>query len=69
MNKERVKHAREANIIDRIEIENTGKSFITLKDHKKNLSNRTTSRLLNATKKSDCQNKQKHITKYKHNFV
>ena len=50
MNEEKVKHAREANIIDRIEIDDTGKSFITLKYHKKNLSNRTTSRLLNATK-------------------
>ena len=36
MNKEGVKHAREANIIDRFEIKGTGNSFITLKDHKKN---------------------------------
>ena len=36
MNKEGVKHAREANIIDRLEIKGTGNSFIILKDHKKN---------------------------------
>ena len=36
MNKEGVKHAREANIIDRLEIKGTGNSFIILKDHEKN---------------------------------
>ena len=36
INKEGTKHARETNIIDRIEINGTGNSFTTLKDHKEN---------------------------------
>ena len=34
--KEGIKHTREVNIIDRIEINGRGNSFITLKDHKEN---------------------------------
>lgn len=37
INKEGNKHAREANIIGRIEISGTGNSFITLKSNKKKL--------------------------------
>ena len=44
--KERVKHAKEASIINRIEINGTGNSFITLKDHQDNFLNRPTTRLL-----------------------
>ena len=33
INKEGIKHAKEAGIIDRIEINSTGDTFITLKDH------------------------------------
>ena len=36
INKEGNKHVRETNIIDRIEINGTGNSFTTLKDHKEN---------------------------------
>ena len=50
INNERVKHARETNIIDRIKINGTGNSFITLKDHKENFLNRPTTRLLNSAK-------------------
>ena len=50
INNERVKHARETNIIDRIKINGTGNSFITLKDHKENFLNRPTTRLLNPAK-------------------
>ena len=50
INKEGIKHAREANVIDRIEINSTGSSFITLKDHKENFLNRPTTRSLNLTK-------------------
>ena len=39
INKEGIKHAREANIIDRIEINGTFNSFIILKDHKENFLN------------------------------
>ena len=46
INKEGIKHAKEASIIDRIEINGTGNSFITLKDHKENFLNRPTTRLL-----------------------
>ena len=44
INKEGIKHAREANVIDRIEINGTGNSFITLKDHKENFLNRPTTK-------------------------
>ena len=50
INKEGIKHAREANVIDRIEINSTGSSFITLKDHKENFLNRPTIKLLNPAK-------------------
>ena len=36
INKEGNKHVRETNITDRIEINGTGNSFTTLKDHKEN---------------------------------
>ena len=47
ISKEEIKHAREVNVIDRIEISGTGNSFITLKDHKENFLNRPATRLLN----------------------
>ena len=50
INKEGIKHAKEVNVIDRIEINGTGSSFITLKDHKENFLNRPTTRLLNPAK-------------------
>ena len=50
INKEGIKHAREANFIDRIEINSTGSSFIKLKDHKENFLNRPTIKLLNPAK-------------------
>ena len=49
-NKEGIKHAKEVSITDRIEINGTGDSFITLKDHKENFVNRPTTRLLNPAK-------------------
>ena len=45
INKEEIKHAREANIIDIIEINGTANSFTTLKDHKENFLNQPTTRL------------------------
>ena len=47
INKEGIKHAREVNVIDRIQINGTGSSFITLKDPKENFLNRLTTSLLN----------------------
>ena len=37
INKEVIKFAKRANILDKIEINGTGNYFITLKDHKENL--------------------------------
>ena len=48
INKEVIKHTREANIIDKIEISGRGNSFITLKGHKKYSLNRPITRLLNS---------------------
>ena len=50
INKEGIKHAKESSIIDRIEVNDTGNSFITLKDHKENFLNRRTTKLLNPAK-------------------
>ena len=50
INKEGIKHAKEVSIIDRIEINGTTNSFITLKDHKENSLNRPSTRLLNPAK-------------------
>ena len=50
INKERIKHVREAKVIDRIEINGAGNSLITIKDHQKNFLNRPTTRLLNPAK-------------------
>ena len=48
--KEGIKHGREANVFDRIEISGAGSSFIILKGHKENFLNRPTTRLLNPAK-------------------
>ena len=51
INKEGIKHAKKASIIDRIEFNSTDNSFITLKkDHKENFLNQPTTRLLNPAK-------------------
>ena len=59
INKEGIKHATEANVTDRIKINDTSSSFITLKDHKENVLNRPTTRLLNPAK-----NKISRISKH-----
>ena len=46
LNKEGVEHAREAKIIDRIKINDTGNSLLTLKNHTENFLNRPTKKLL-----------------------
>ena len=58
INEEGIKQARQANIIDRIEITGTGNSFITLKDHKENFLNQP--RLLNPAK-NEIGRTNKHI--------
>ena len=50
INKEGIKHAKEGSIIDRIEVNGTSNSFITLTDHKENFLNRPTTRLPNPAK-------------------
>ena len=50
INKEGIKFAKQANILDKIEINGTGNSFITLKDHKENFTNHPTTRLINPSK-------------------
>ena len=50
INKEGVIHVREANIINRIKINGTSSSFITLNDHKDNFLNCPTTRSLNLAK-------------------
>ena len=60
INKEGIKHAKKESFIDRIEINGTGNSFITLKDHKENFLNRPTTRLLNPAK-NEIGRTRKHI--------
>ena len=60
INKGGIKHAKEVSIINRIEINGTGNSFITLKDHKENFLNRPTTRLLQPAK-NEIGRLSKHI--------
>ena len=50
INKEGIKFAKQANILDKIEINGTSNSFITLKDHKENFTKYPTTRLINLSK-------------------
>ena len=59
-NKEGIKFAKQANILDKIEINGTGNSFITLKDHKENFTNHPTRRLINPSK-NEIGRIRKHI--------
>ena len=50
INKEGIKYAKRGDIFDRIEINGTSNSFITLKNHKENFVIHPTTRLINPTK-------------------
>ena len=50
INRGGIKHAKEAKVLDRIEINGTGNCFMTLKDHKINFINHPTTRLINPAK-------------------
>ena len=50
INKEGIKFAKQANILDKIEMDGTGNSFVTLKDYKENFMNHPTTRLINPSK-------------------
>ena len=50
INKGGIKFAKQANILNKIEINGTSTSFITLKDHKENFTNHPTTRLINPFK-------------------
>ena len=50
ISKEGIKFTKEADILDKIEINDTGNSFITLKDYKENFTNLPTTRLINSSK-------------------
>ena len=45
-----IKYAKEANILDKVEINGTANCFVTLKDHKANFLNDPTTRLINPAK-------------------
>ena len=50
INKEGIKFAKQADILDKIEVSDTGNSFVTLKDHKKNFISHPTITLINPSK-------------------
>ena len=50
INKEGIKYAKRADIFDRIEINGTSNCFMTLKDHKENFVNHSTTGLINPAK-------------------
>ena len=50
INKEGIKFAKQADILDKIAINGTRNSFITLKDHKENFTNHPKTRLINPSK-------------------
>ena len=60
INKEGINFAKQANILDKIEINTTGNSFITLKDHKENFIGHPTTRLTNPPK-NKIERKSKYI--------
>ena len=60
INKEGIKFAKQANILDKIEINGTGNSFITLKDYKENFTNHPSTRLINRSK-NETGRASKHI--------
>ena len=51
ISKEGLKFAKQANILGKIEMNNTGNYFVTLKDYKENFMNRPTTSLINPSKK------------------
>ena len=50
INCEGIKYAKEANILDKVEVNGTANCFVTLKDHKANFLNHPTRRLINPAK-------------------
>ena len=50
INCEGIKYAKEANILDKVEVNGTANCFVTLKDHKEDFLNHTTTRLINPAK-------------------
>ena len=60
INKEGIKFAKQTNVLDQIDINGTGNSFITLKDHKENFSNHYTTTLINPSK-NEIGRKSTHI--------
>ena len=51
INCEGIKYAKEASILDKVEVIGTANCFISLKDHKANFLNHPTTRLINPAKK------------------
>ena len=60
INKEDVKFAKQAGILDKTEMNCARNSFVTLKDHKENFKNHPTKRLLNPPK-NEIGTVSKHI--------
>ena len=50
IDKERIKYAKEAKVLDKMLVNVTGNCFVTLKDHKENFAYRPTVRLINPAK-------------------
>ena len=50
INKEAIKFAKQADVLDKIEINGTCNSFITLKDHRENFTDHPRTRLINPSK-------------------
>ena len=50
INKEGIKFPKQANTLDKIDVDGTGNSFITLKHHKENFSSHPTTSLINPSK-------------------
>ena len=68
INKEGIKFAKQADILDKIEINGKGNSFVTLKDHKENLTNHPTTRIVNPSK-NEIGTISKHILDQIHNSL
>ena len=60
INKEGIKHVKQADILDKIEMNGTCNSFATLKDHKVIFMNHPTTRLINRSK-NEVRRRSKYI--------
>ena len=69
INCEGIKYAKEANILDMVEVNGTANCFIILKDHKDNFLNQRTTRLINPARNEIGRTSKQILDKKTLNYV